>query len=250
MPLWGMPACPLLDSPVPPASPSEVIKARQRLELVTAGDVLADRQAELAAAELLQGLVGALDDRARQILARRFFADRPDTLDEIGQDLGVTRERVRQIESRARADVVQALDSGALGAVSAAVRDLVGTVLPLGDLLGLIPALARPVQAAGQPAWRVLDRLDDAYEIKDGWCAAPTILSAQTETVMTLQEHMNRHGVAAISDLPALNPNLSAESASAWAPALWPTWPSRAGPARARRRRPTLAGAERCWPGG
>jgi RNA polymerase sigma factor (sigma-70 family) len=211
----GMPACPLLNSPIPPASPSEVIKARQRLELVTAGDVLADRQAELDAAELLQGLVGALDDRARQILARRFFADRPDTLDEIGQDLGVTRERVRQIESRARADVVQALDSGALGAVSAAIRDLIGTVLPLGDLLRLIPALARPVQAAGQPAWRVLDRLDDAYEIKDGWCAAPTILSAQTETVTRLQEHTNRHGVAAIGDLPALNPNLPAESAFA-----------------------------------
>ena len=136
MPRWGCPARPLLDTPVPPGSPPEVIKARQRLELISAGDVLAEEQAELDAAELLQRSVGTLDDRARQILARRFFADRPETLDELGQDLGVSRERVRQIESRARADMVQALESGgALGAVSAAVRELVGTVLPLADLL-------------------------------------------------------------------------------------------------------------------
>jgi len=209
----GMPTRPLLDTPVPPGSPPEVLKARQRLELVSAGDVLTEGQAELDAAELLQRLVSTLDDRAQQILARRFFADRSDTLDEIGQDLGVTRERVRQIESRARADVVQALDSASLGAISATVREVVGIVFPLADLIRLIPALARPVPGAGQPAWRVLDRLDDAYEIKDGWCAAPTIVTAQTETLTRLQEHANRHGVASMSDLPSMNPNLPAESA-------------------------------------
>jgi hypothetical protein len=211
----GMPARPLLGAPVPPGGPPEVIKARQRLELLSAGDVLSERQAGLDAAELLQRLVSALDDRAQQILARRFFADRSDTLDEIGRNLGVTRERVRQIESRARADVMQALDSAPLGAVSTTVREVVGIIFPLGDLIRLIPALARPVPAARQPAWRVLDRLDDAYEIKDGWCAAPTIVSAQTETLARLQEHANRHGVASMSDLPSLNPNLPAESALA-----------------------------------
>jgi RNA polymerase sigma factor (sigma-70 family) len=205
----GMPARPLLDTPVPMGSPPEVIKARERLDLIGASDVLAAEEAELDAAELLQRTVSRLDSRAQQILARRFFADRPETLDDIGQDLGVTRERVRQIESRARADMLQALESGdTLCAVSAAVRELVGSVLPLTDLLRLIPALAHPVHAAGQPAWRVLDRLDDAYEIKDGWCAAPTILSAQTATLARLQEQTNPHGVAVICDLSPLNPNL------------------------------------------
>jgi hypothetical protein len=210
----GMPARRLMDTLVPLGSPPEVIKARQRLELICANDVLAEGQAEFDVAELLQRSIGALDDRAQQILARRFFADHPETLDEIGCNLGITRERVRQIESRARTDMLQALESGgALGAVSAAVRELVGSVLPLADLLRLIPALARPVHAAGQPGWWIMDRLDDAYEIKDGWCAAPTILSAQTETLTRLQEQANRHGVAVISDLGPLNPNLPEESA-------------------------------------
>jgi RNA polymerase sigma factor (sigma-70 family) len=214
--ILGMPTCPVLDGPLPLGSPPEVIKARQRLEMISSEDVLSEGEAELDAAELLQRLLTTLDDRARQILARRFFADRTETLDDIGQDLSVTRERVRQIESRARTEVIQTLESGPLGAVSAAVQELVGTVLPLSELLRLIPAMAHPVRAAGQSAWRVLDRLDDAYEIKDGWCAAPTILSAQTETLTRLQEHANRHGVANIGDLSPLTPSLPEESAFAF----------------------------------
>jgi hypothetical protein len=211
----GMSALPLLN-PAPPGSPPEVIKAQQRLELITANDVLVKEQAEHDAAELLQHMLSTLDHRALQILARRFFADRPETLDEIGADLGITRERIRQIESRARSDIVRELESGgSLERIVAAVRELVGTVLPLADLLRLVPALAHPVEAVGQPAWRVLDRLDDAYEIEDGWCAAPTTQSAQNETLTRLQEHANRHGVAMVGDLSPLNPNQSEDSAVA-----------------------------------
>jgi hypothetical protein len=204
----GMPARPLMGASVPPGSPPDVIKARQRLELITLSDVLSPDQAELDAAGLLQCCMSGLDERGRRILARRLFADKPVTLDELGQDLGLTRERVRQIEAKVRADMVEELEpSKLLGVVSAAVRGLVGVVLSLADLLVLMPALARPVEAAGQPAWRVLDRLDDSFEIKDGWCGAPTILSAETETMTRVQEVANRHGVACISDLGPLNPN-------------------------------------------
>jgi RNA polymerase primary sigma factor len=54
------------------------------------------------AAELAKALK-ALDPRMRRVLARRFGidGDAPQTLEEIGSDLGITRERVRQIETRA-----------------------------------------------------------------------------------------------------------------------------------------------------
>jgi hypothetical protein len=208
----GMQSHPLLDTPMPPGSPPEVTKAWERLKLISAEEVLG--QAGIDVANLLQRWVSMLDDRAQEIMARRFFADQPQTLDSLAQDLGVTRERVRQIEATARAELSRVLESSdPVGAVNAAVRELVGTVLPLADLLGLIPALAHRVLAVDQPAWRVLDRLDDAYEIKDGWCASPTVLSAQTETMTRLQEHANRHGVASVDDLYPLNLNQPEESA-------------------------------------
>jgi len=43
-------------------------------------------------------LVEALDDREAIIFRRRIYTDEKATLDEIGKQLGITRERVRQIE--------------------------------------------------------------------------------------------------------------------------------------------------------
>jgi RNA polymerase primary sigma factor len=52
--------------------------------------------------ELRTALVG-LNERMRHVLELRFglSGERPKTLEEVGSDLGVTRERVRQLESRA-----------------------------------------------------------------------------------------------------------------------------------------------------
>src|SRR2546426_4515605 len=56
----------------------------------------------LRSAELSAALV-RLSPRMRHVLSRRFGLDgeAPQTLEEVGSDLGITRERVRQLESRA-----------------------------------------------------------------------------------------------------------------------------------------------------
>jgi RNA polymerase primary sigma factor len=75
------------------------------------GDLLEDARAsapleltadKARAKELVEAL-GALEPRLRQILTLRFGLDggKPCTLDEIGAQVGVTRERVRQLETRA-----------------------------------------------------------------------------------------------------------------------------------------------------
>ena len=52
--------------------------------------------------ELLDAL-GQLQPRQRRVVVERFGLDgvRPRTLEEVGQNLGITRERVRQLEARA-----------------------------------------------------------------------------------------------------------------------------------------------------
>lgn len=56
-----------------------------------------DRQRARAA---VRRALAALSERERHIIAARFMAEPPSTLDEVGRNLRVSRERVRQIECR------------------------------------------------------------------------------------------------------------------------------------------------------
>jgi RNA polymerase sigma factor (sigma-70 family) len=54
--------------------------------------------------EAVKGMLGRLDDRERRILVSRYGINgaSEQTLEQLGRELGITKERVRQIESRAR----------------------------------------------------------------------------------------------------------------------------------------------------
>jgi RNA polymerase primary sigma factor len=69
----------------------------------TGGDAPDSRLEETDEAHLLLRLVADLDGRQAAVLRRRFGlgGERPRTLNQIGTDLGLTRERVRQIEREA-----------------------------------------------------------------------------------------------------------------------------------------------------
>ena len=52
----------------------------------------------------IQGMVSGLDEKEREVIRMRFGLDgeEPKTLQEIGEAMGLSRERIRQIESRAK----------------------------------------------------------------------------------------------------------------------------------------------------
>jgi RNA polymerase sigma factor (sigma-70 family) len=55
-------------------------------------------------AEQIQAMVAGLDEKEREVIRMRFGldGDEPRTLQEIGAALGLSRERIRQIESKAK----------------------------------------------------------------------------------------------------------------------------------------------------
>jgi RNA polymerase primary sigma factor len=67
--------------------------------------------------ERVRSVLGELDDKEREIVELRFGLDRdgePRTLQEVGDALGLSRERIRQIESRAKEKLRRSKRSGEL----------------------------------------------------------------------------------------------------------------------------------------
>lgn len=54
---------------------------------------------------MLYSAVGALPERERRIVTRRHLVDEPCTLNELGDEMGISKERVRQLEERALARI-------------------------------------------------------------------------------------------------------------------------------------------------
>lgn len=183
-------------------APEKVSDAWRRIGALSARDVLSADELTNTVAPQLELALSRLTDRAVDVLTRRFFADRPETLEEIGSSWSVTRERVRQVESAAVNALREAVtESETLNAVYHATRGAIGELRALQDLLAEFPALAEEVSPVRQPVWRVLDRLDDDYEIKGGWCAEPTIAGAIEVTMSQLNDRCDRFGVVRLDEL-------------------------------------------------
>src|SRR5436309_8192947 len=105
-----------LDIAEAPVSLNRAIGSEEDGEL---GDLFADEQAPDPAAEAADSLrrqeirraVADLPERERRILELRFgFDTEPASLEQIGKELGITRERVRQLEAQAFAKLQDELD--------------------------------------------------------------------------------------------------------------------------------------------
>jgi RNA polymerase primary sigma factor len=87
-------------------------------ELVAGEDVPIDEEVHVSLREeALHRALGELPEREREVLALRYGLDgdaEPASLDAIGRQLGLTRERVRQIESKALERLARQRELGAL----------------------------------------------------------------------------------------------------------------------------------------
>lgn len=76
-------------------------------------DNLAEHQESTMRLQLLAQAMGKLNDRERAIIHARRLSEDPDTLDTLGERLGISRERVRQIENRAIEKMTQYIQNHA-----------------------------------------------------------------------------------------------------------------------------------------
>ena len=87
------------------AGPRRIARASGRIGWSTSSKArkraIADREELTGRKALLAGALKTLNERERHILIERRLKDNPTTLEELSQQYGISRERVRQIEVRA-----------------------------------------------------------------------------------------------------------------------------------------------------
>lgn len=208
--LIGIPDEPILDLHLRKSFANYGPTPTLALEGLSARVVLPDSELAADIATVLDRLVARYDERTQLVLRMRFFADEPATLESIGRPLNVTRERVRQVEGLTRADLASELaPGGGISEIGLAIRARIRNVLPLSLLLESFPALGNNVPLAGQPGWRVIDRIDDDYEIEEGWCVAPSMEGATQLTLAKLEEMSDDYGLVSFAQFVEWFPSIA-----------------------------------------
>ncbi|MGD8375088.1 MAG: sigma-70 family RNA polymerase sigma factor [Acidobacteriota bacterium] len=88
-----------LDAPLGPESETP-LSDRMVLPAPPVDEQLADEEFQTALRESMAAFAGTLDERDREIFDRRLVTDTPETLQQIGDRQGVSREAIRQREQK------------------------------------------------------------------------------------------------------------------------------------------------------
>lgn len=107
-----------LDQPIHPESGVTMLDALEDDDGVTPEQATAAHETDGRVKQRLEAALSRLDERELYIVKQRYMGDVEVSLAEIGRELGVSRERARQLEARAKQKLRQQLDDLALDLVA------------------------------------------------------------------------------------------------------------------------------------
>ncbi len=145
---------------------------------------------------LVSGWINGLDERLAQILEVRVFVlNKPETLEQLGELHGVTRERVRQIEKQAikRLELFKSNDEyRPVFRRASKLREKIGVVLPENDV-GLVDALNWVVADFGPHIPQTLAQhlflwLAGPYKNRNGWLIADPKIVNKSKKALLIHE--------------------------------------------------------------
>ncbi|UYP20129.1 hypothetical protein OED52_06190 [Rhodococcus sp. Z13] len=180
--LRGLEDAPLLHAEIGEGAPEEVQDAAARIRALTARDLPVPAPAD-PIAELVDYLQ-SLPPTERDALRRRVVGKVDDPGTPSTFPFGT-----------------------AVGDLLAALRAEVRPVASFDRIVREHSVLTRTVPGLDAPLWKVLDRLDDRFEVADGWIAVPDLPDAEKQTRGLLSEFESPNGVvepAAVKDVWSL----------------------------------------------
>lgn len=131
----------------------------------------------------LDRLFARFSPRDKVIFISRIVLQPKKSLEEVGDELNLTRERVRQLEKLIKAELESWLaQNAAVGSFSDQVVDHTGFVARFADVLERMPEVLEQISipmasglAEQLPAWRVVEALDRSFQCDGNWFYAPSM---------------------------------------------------------------------------
>ena len=163
----------------------------------TANEFTPIESAPPSLAESLTMLLFSFDEREYAIATQRLMAEQPSTLDEIGKEFNITRERVRQIEKALRNEIITLLDGEFhLSERLAAMFEAEGPILRYATAARIIPELESTVEPEGLAILPLIGNLcSPTFSVSDGWLATPSIDDAVKLVKTDLPQAADEYGV-------------------------------------------------------
>lgn len=212
--LRGQQDKPLLIVDIDDESPEEVQEIAARISSIGPRD-LPDRGPGDPVDEI-ENLLGQLNGREALALNERLLALNPISLGELSTRLHLSKPAAGTIESQAKAKINAACGYGtAVGNLLASLRVEIQLVASMERLTAIHPTIGLTVPSLGVPLWLVLDRLDDYFEVTDGWAATPDVSGARRRTQSLLEDLESPNGVVAVDELRSMV-SMPREELDAW----------------------------------
>lgn len=121
-------------------------------------------------------LDATLDFRAQQVIKMRFLDNPTLTLEQVGNKLNVTRERIRQIENKSVQTVAHAINSGEFPVLSwilPAIEENYGLCFSYSEFETYVSTLPTVICSNYHRLWSAMRLIDsEKYLIKDDWAAS------------------------------------------------------------------------------
>lgn len=154
--------------------------------------------------EAVADVIGSLDARDRLILEHRILALRPRRQSELAAMLGISRERVAQIERQLRARLRENVDTTAhLRGLHDEMVGLATPVIAIEDLIDELPSTGMVLPGSDIPVWWVVAAASTRVEIVDEWLVCGDLRDATERTRQVVDAASSPEGTASVGDVAA-----------------------------------------------
>ncbi|SDU70402.1 sigma factor-like helix-turn-helix DNA-binding protein [Gordonia westfalica] len=160
-------------------------------------------------------LEASLSERERAILTERAYSATPRTQAEVAELLGISRERVTQMERSVRQRLVEVIEATpALAALSATIGRRAAPVADVAALMTDHPDAGAPFGDAGVPCWRVVAAAS-GLRVTEDWIIRGPLRNVAETTRAIVAEATPGDGIAPVAPI-AGRLRLSPDATERW----------------------------------